>query len=100
MHGGVPLRPPRHLCIHPPQSLPSQYNTSTETVSFQLEGAPLPPALHVWVTQFGWQGNAQTNSSFFQQAADVEVVGGTVTVTVPVDAIITLSTIVTSECYP
>jgi hypothetical protein len=59
----------------------------------------------MWVTQFGWDGMEQTASSFFQPYPDVVPVDGSVTITVPVDAIITLSTIVTSarslsECFP
>jgi glycyl-tRNA synthetase alpha subunit len=51
----------------------------------------------MWQTQFGWNGMEQTQSTFFQRMADVAVVGNTVTVTVPVDAIITLTTVETSE---
>lgn len=38
----------------------------------------------------------QVESTFFKQQPDVKVIGGTVTVSVPVDSIITLSTVVTA----
>jgi glycyl-tRNA synthetase alpha subunit len=67
-------------------------------VTLSLNGiSPLPTSLHMWQTQFGWNGMEQTQSTFFQRMADVAVVGNTVTVTVPVDAIITLTTVETSE---
>lgn len=76
-----------------------QFNTSSETLTLTLTGPASPDSLHMWVTQFGWDGMVQTNSSFFQQLPDVAVVNGTVTVSVPVDAIITLSTMETSKQF-
>jgi hypothetical protein len=78
--------------VTPATPLP-QYNTSAETVTITIGGGLAPASLHVWVTQLGWDGMAQTNSSYFQPAADLPVVNGAVTVQVPVDAIITLTTV-------
>jgi hypothetical protein len=70
-------------------------------VTFSISGmGGAPAALHMWVTLFKWEGTAPGQSSFFQQQPDVAVTNGAVTITVPVDAIITLSTVATSEYSP
>ena len=75
-----------------------QFTTAAETVTLTLSGPNPPTSLHVWQTQFGWDGMVQTPSSFFKKMSDVPVVSGKVTITVPVDAIITLTTINNSTC--
>ncbi len=65
-------------------------------MTITIGGGLAPTSLHMWVTQFGWDGMVQTNSSYFQQVQDVAVVGGVVTVQVPVDGLITLTTVQSS----
>lgn len=74
-----------------------QYNTTEETLTLSLTGATQPSVLHVWQTVFGWEGNKQVESTFFKQLPVVKVIGGQVSVLVPVDAIITLTTQTTSK---
>ena len=69
-------------------------------MTITIGGGLAPASLHMWVTQFGWDGMVQTNSSYFQQVQDVAVVGGVVTVQVPVDGLITLTTVQSSTWLP
>ena len=72
-----------------------QYDSEMETVTITVSSVVGLSSLHMWQTQFGWDGNEQTQSTFFQQMPDVAVTDGRATVGVPVDAIITLSTMTT-----
>jgi hypothetical protein len=81
-------------CIRPGLS---EYDAVSEEVTFTLtaEWASIT-TLYVWQTVFGWQGNQQTNSSFFQQLAPITVVNGSFTITVNPDELYTITTITTS----
>lgn len=82
-------------CIRP--GVP-EFATAPETATFHLAGPwKATTSLHVWVTLFGWDGMEQTVSSFFEVGPDVTVVNGAFSVSVPVDAIITLTTIATGH---
>lgn len=72
-------------------------------VTLTIGGSHVPSSFHVWRTQFGWDGMKQTQSTYFQQLPDVKVMGGTVTINVTVDSMITLTTQKTSArclCCP
>lgn len=81
-------------CIRPSVQ---QYNTTAEDATFKLSSkwadALAGQTLSAFVTQFGWDGMVQTESTFFEQGADVPVAAdGTFTLHIPVDGLITLTT--------
>lgn len=50
-----------------------QYNTSAETLTLSLSGPNLPTSLHVWMTQFGWDGMRQVCCTAFPECVTVYV---------------------------